>query len=65
VLSPEELFRDASWFAVLMGQGRQPEDYNPLIDSIPSEENRAHLRQVKEEIRQAVARMPDHVASLP
>lgn len=65
VLSPEELFRDASWFAVLAGQGHQPKDYNPLIDSISSEQNRAHLRQVKEEIRQAVARMPDHVSSLP
>lgn len=65
VLSPEELFRDASWFAVLMGQGHEPNDYNPLIDSIASEENLTHLRQVKEQIRQAAARMPDHVSSLP
>ncbi len=65
VLSPEELFRDASWFAVLVGQGHQPKDYNPLIDSISSEQNKVHLRQVKKEIRQAVARMPDHVSSLP
>lgn len=65
VLSPEELFRDSSWFAVLMGQGHEPKDYNPLIDSISSEENLAHLRQVKDEIRQAAGRMPTHEASLP
>ena len=65
VLSPEELFRDASWFAVLMGQGHRPLDYNPLIDAVTSEQNRAHLRQVREDIRQAPARMPDHVSLLP
>jgi tryptophan halogenase len=64
-LSSDELFKDPSWFAVLVGQGHQPKDYNPLIDSITSEENGTHLRRVKDEIRQAVARMPDHVASLP
>jgi tryptophan 7-halogenase len=64
VLSAEELFRDASWFAVLLGQGHQPRDYNPLIDSIASAENLGHLRRVKEEIRQIVARMPVHLAAL-
>jgi len=65
VLSPEELFRDASWFAVLVGQGHMPQDYNPLIDSISPEQNLAHLRQVKEQVRQTVARMADHAASIP
>jgi tryptophan halogenase len=64
VLTAEELFRDASWFAVLLGQGHEPRDYNPLIDSIASPENLAHLRRVKEEIRQIAARMPDHLAAL-
>jgi tryptophan halogenase len=64
VLSAEELFRDASWFAVLLGQGHEPRDYNPLIDSIASPENLAHLRRVKEEIRQIAARMPDHLGAL-
>jgi tryptophan halogenase len=64
VLSAEELFRDASWFAVLLGQGHQPRDYNPLIDSIASAENLAHLRRVKDEIRQVASRMPDHLAAL-
>jgi tryptophan 7-halogenase len=64
VLSAEELFRDASWFSVLMGQGQQPKDYNPLIDSISSKDNLAHLRHVREEIRQTSARMSDHMAAL-
>jgi tryptophan 7-halogenase len=64
VLSAEELFRDASWFAVLLGQGHQPRDYNPLLDSIAADENLAHLRRVKDDIRQIAARMPDHLAAL-
>jgi tryptophan halogenase len=64
VLSAEELFRDASWFAVLLGQGHQPRDYNPLLDSIAAAENLAHLRGVKDDIRQIVASMPDHLAAL-
>lgn len=65
VLSSEELFRDASWFAILMGQGIESNDYNPLIDSVSSAENWAHLQHVRKQIREAVARMPDHVSSLP
>ena len=33
VLSSDELFREASWFSVLMGQGVRPTDYNPLVES--------------------------------
>jgi tryptophan halogenase len=62
VLSPEELFREPSWFAVLLGQGHRPGDYNPLIDSIASTDNLAHLKRIREEIRFAAAKMPDHVS---
>lgn len=64
VLSSDELFKEASWFAVLMGQGHEPKDYNPLIDSINSEENRAHLQRIKGNIRMISARMSDHLSFL-
>jgi len=64
VLSSDELFRDASWFAVLIGQGHQPRDYNPLIDSMNSEENRAYLQRIKASIQMASSKMPDHVSFL-
>ena len=60
VLGPEEVFRDASWFAVLMGQRIEPSDYNPLVDVSPPEADRAHLAQIKAAIAAAAQRMPTH-----
>ncbi len=64
VLSTDELFKEASWFAVLLGQGHKPRDYNPLIDSIQSTNNFSHLRRIRERIQETAARMPDHLAFL-
>jgi tryptophan halogenase len=64
VLTSDELFRDASWFAVLVGQGHQPKDYNPLIDSLNSAENLAYLRRIKETLRMTASRMRDHLSFL-
>jgi tryptophan halogenase len=60
VLAPEELFKEASWFAVMMGQGLVPTDYNPLLDCISTEENRSHLQRVKQQISAALSSMPRH-----
>jgi tryptophan halogenase len=64
VLSSDELFKDASWFAVLVGQGHQPRDYNPLIDAIPSEENLAYLGRIREAVRMTASKMPEHMSFL-
>ncbi len=64
VLSTDELFRDASWFAVLVGQGHAARDYNPLIDSIDESANLAYLRRIKTEIRTAAATLPTHESFL-
>jgi tryptophan halogenase len=64
VLSSDELFKEASWFAVLVGQGHQPQDYNPLIDAINSAENLAYLRRIRETVRTTASKMPDHVSFL-
>jgi tryptophan halogenase len=60
VLESEDLFKEASWFAVMMGQGLKPADYNPLLDSISAEENLAHLRRTRGQIVAALATMPRH-----
>ncbi len=60
VIGTDELFRDASWFAVLMGQGIEPRDYNPLVDVFSDADNRAHLAHVKTSIAAATQRMPTH-----
>jgi tryptophan 7-halogenase len=64
VLSSDELFKDASWFAVLTGQGHEPRDYNPLVDSMSSGENAAYLQRIKASIQAAVAKMADHSSFL-
>jgi tryptophan halogenase len=64
VLSSDELFKDASWFAVLTGQGHEPRDYNPLVDSMSSAENAAYLQRIKSSIQAAVAKMADHTSFL-
>ena len=60
VLTSDELFKEASWFAILFGQGLRPSDYNPLLDCILPEENRAHLARVKQQIATALGAMPRH-----
>jgi tryptophan 7-halogenase len=64
VLKTDELFREASWFAVMMGQGLVPTDYNPLMDSYSTADNRQHLARLRGEIEAAAARMPSHEASI-
>ena len=58
VLSTDELFRDASWFAVLDGQGVVPRGYNPMIDGAGSAGNLRHLEAVRGAIRESTAKIP-------
>jgi len=44
----------------MMGQGLEPTDYNPLLDSLSSEENRAHLLRIEQQIAAALAPMARH-----
>ena len=60
VLSTDELFRESSWFAVLMGQGLRAADYNPLLDCFSEAGNKAHLARVRGQIAQAAASLPSH-----
>ncbi len=58
MLASDELFRDASWFAVLTGQGVAAGDYNPLLDVMSDADNSRQLAAVREAIRAAAARVP-------
>jgi tryptophan halogenase len=64
VLTTDELFREASWFAVLVGQGHAARDYNPLIDTIDARANLAYLQHIKSEIRSVAAKLPSHASFL-
>jgi tryptophan 7-halogenase len=58
MLSTDELFRDASWFAVMDGQGLAAADYNPMIDGTTLPDNNRHLDQVRGAIAQSAAGLP-------
>jgi tryptophan halogenase len=64
MLGSEELFREASWLAVLNGQGIVAEDYNPLADALDGAANLAQIRQLAEVIRRAAPTLPLHDAAL-
>ena len=64
VLDTDELFREASWFAVMMGQGLDPTDYNPLAETYSREANADHLLRLRTEIAAAAQAAPTHEASI-
>ena len=60
MLGTDELFRDASWLAVLNGQGIKAADYNPLADAIDPAINMAQVRQIADVIARAAPTLPRH-----
>jgi tryptophan halogenase len=64
ILDPEELFREASWLAVLNGQGIEAQGYNPLADVADAAVNRAQVQQIADVIARAAPTLPSHDAAL-
>ena len=64
MLDADELFREASWLAVLNGQGIEAAGYNPLADVLDAATNRAQVRQVAEVIARAAPTLPRHDEAL-
>jgi tryptophan halogenase len=56
----DELFSDASWTAVMVGQGLLPQGYDPLVDAIANKPMHRMLAQVGMAYRQAVDALPSH-----
>ncbi|MDE2161886.1 MAG: tryptophan 7-halogenase [Alphaproteobacteria bacterium] len=59
-LDADDLFKEASWLAVLMGQGVEPEHYDPLTDSFDLASMRSVMSNMRSIIRGTVDRMPTH-----
>jgi tryptophan halogenase len=55
-----DLFQDASWLAVMLGQGVEPAGYDPLTESIPPLDLDRVLRGMRGAIAEAAAEMPSH-----
>ncbi len=64
ILDSEELFREASWLAVLNGQGIAATGYNPLADTIEPAAIRAQVQQFADVVARAAPTLPMHDATL-
>ena len=64
MLGTDDLFRDASWLAVLNGQGIHAQDYNPLADALDAAANRAQLQQIADVVARAAPTLPKHDAAI-
>lgn len=60
MLTSDELFREASWLAVLNGQGIVAEDHSPIADTLDAVTNRRQLDQIAALIARAAPTLPRH-----
>ncbi len=60
MLGTDDLFREASWLAVLNGQGIEAGDYSPLADTLDSRMNLAQLEQIEQAIIRSTPTLPPH-----
>jgi tryptophan halogenase len=58
--SGEEMFRLESWTHVMLGQRLQPKSYHQLVASLPAQELRQHLQNIRDTIGRAVEKLPSH-----
>ena len=56
----KELFGEASWFAVMHGQGIFPKRYHPLVDMMPAEELDRRLSDIRRVWSNCLNQMPSH-----
>lgn len=56
----DELFSEASWLAVLIGQGVMPRRHDPLADTIPADEVQVTLERMAQYMRSAAESLPSH-----
>ena len=59
---PFDLFKETSWFAVLMGQGITPTNYHPVADALPRDVLLSRMTQLRKMIQQRVSALPSHAA---
>jgi tryptophan halogenase len=54
------VFVDGNWVPVFIGQNLIPNQYDPLVDSVPWEENKRILADIRDVVRKRVEAMPSH-----
>ncbi|MCL1046843.1 tryptophan 7-halogenase [Shewanella electrodiphila] len=57
----QELFGEASWLQVMLGQGLLPEQYHPIVDNMSDQELAQFLGTIKQSIKRRVNSWPNHI----
>jgi tryptophan halogenase len=60
VSTGQDLFQEASWLAVMLGQGIDPKGFDPLAEMLDLATTQRHLAAMRKSIADAVAAMPMH-----
>jgi tryptophan halogenase len=56
----DDLFREASWVQVVLGQGITPADYDPMADQMSDAQLGEFLASLRTIIERSVAALPTH-----
>jgi tryptophan halogenase len=56
-----ELFGEASWLQVMIGQGLMPQSYHPIVDNMPDEQLAKFLSSIETGVKRKVDNLPNHV----
>lgn len=56
----DELFTEAAWIQVMLGQGIIPEDYHPLTQAVSQDDLTDYLTNIRKVITTTVSQMPSH-----
>ncbi|MEM7664885.1 MAG: tryptophan halogenase family protein [Pseudomonadota bacterium] len=56
----DDLFREASWVQVMLGQGVLPQSYDPMADQLTDTQLSEFLGNLRQLIERAVGRLPTH-----
>ncbi len=60
MVSSDDLFKDPSWFAVLMGQGLYPRNYHTVADAISEAELKERLLRLRNGVQARLKPLPTH-----
>jgi tryptophan halogenase len=58
----DELFVDANWIAIMLGQGIMPDGYDPLADTLDVQQLHDTAERLRRIIRDTAMAMPEHKA---
>jgi tryptophan halogenase len=62
--NPLDLFKEPSWYFVLLGMGVNPGSYDPMVDETDFSKAEDVIRQIKDLMRVMVSDLPSHQAYL-